>query len=386
MNFIVTGGGTGGHIYPALAVAACLLENPDVESVVYIGKTGALESELAPQAGLPFNGITFYGMPRGKSPIALVKILLWTGHLSRACLQAMAYLKANRPDVVFGTGGYVSAPVLLAAKFLKIPFAIHEPDAQPGLANRLMGRYADLITTSFSVGAEKLQHNPRQTVRITGNPIRKELGQLFSQAEKNQARAQLGEHWPVERPILLVTGGSQGARRLNLALVEALPTLLEEWRIGVLHLTGRKLYEETMAALDAIDPALRHHCAYQVLPFNHDMASWLTIADVALCRAGSLSLSEMYACGLPTLLVPYPFAAADHQRRNAEASVEAGASFMLEDSSFTGAALLEKLEPLFKNPTTYATMRQTTLALAHPEATQAIAQSLRSLAQQKNRT
>jgi len=376
MKVIVTGGGTGGHIYPALAVATCLAGKPNVEAVYYLGKKGGLESELAIQAGFPFIGIAFAGMPRGKSPLTLLKIFLWLLNLAQATFTALGEIQKIQPAMIFGTGGYVSAPVLLAARILKIPYAVHEPDAQPGLANRFLGRYASLITTSFKAGAERLRQNPTQTILVTGNPIRQDIGQLG----RDEARKTFGEQWPNDKPILLVTGGSQGARKLNMALVEILPTLLNQWNIAVLHLTGKKLYDETMLALDQADPNFKMHTAYQVKPFNSDMATWLAAANVALCRSGSLSLSEMYACALPTVLVPYPFAAADHQRRNAEASVAAGASFMLDDAECTGPRLLEVLKPLFQDPAIYNAMQQASRGLGHPEATEKITEALLQLA------
>ncbi|HEY9745497.1 MAG TPA: glycosyltransferase, partial [Oculatellaceae cyanobacterium] len=148
MRLAVTGGGTGGHIYPALAVAECMQQMPDVEAVVYIGKQGGLESELAPQNSIPFEGVSFYGMPRGLSPGLPFRLLKWVWSLRQARESAKEKLRQWKPDVVFGTGGYVSAPVLLAAKSLGIPYVLHEPDAHPGLANRFMAKGAQLITTS----------------------------------------------------------------------------------------------------------------------------------------------------------------------------------------------------------------------------------------------
>ncbi len=374
MRLVVTGGGTGGHIYPALAVAEAMKSDASVTAVTYIGKTAGLESELVPQNGIEFEGIEFYGMPRGKSPLLPFKLLAWGMKLQQAKVHARRLLKKLRPDVVFGTGGYVSAPVLMAAKSLKIPYVLHEPDAQPGLVNRLMARDARIITTSFSEGAERLKHQPDQQVLVTGNPIRGAIGGI----SKDEALKKLGLDWPVDKPVLLVTGGSQGARRLNAAMVEALPDLLGEMGFSVAHLTGRKLYDET---IEALPPALKGNPSYWVQPYSANMAALLALADVAVCRAGSLSLSEMYVCGVPTILVPYPFAAADHQRKNAQASVRAGASLMVEDSECTGQRLLQELRPLVENQGLRAQMRNAALALGHPNATQEIVACLKRFAQ-----
>ncbi|WP_303673535.1 undecaprenyldiphospho-muramoylpentapeptide beta-N-acetylglucosaminyltransferase [Vampirovibrio chlorellavorus] len=376
MRLVVTGGGTGGHIYPALAVAELMRNDPAVASVTYIGKTGGLESELVPQHGIEFLGISFYGMPRGKSPLLPFRLLVWLARLEQAKRKARMYLSEIKPHVVFGTGGYVSAPVLMAAHDLKIPYVVHEPDANPGLVNRLMGRQAAVITTSFTEGAELLRYRPTQEILVTGNPIRGSIGTL----SRPEAQKLLGLDWPEDKKVLLVTGGSQGARRINLAVVEALPRLLDELGLAVIHITGKKLYDETMEALDALDPALKSHACYQVRPYSGEMAALLAVADVALCRAGSLSLSEMYVCGVPTILVPYPHAAADHQRKNAQASVRAEASVMIEDAECTGASLFQEISGLLKNPHRLLAMKSAAIGLGHPDATSQIVSGLKKIA------
>ncbi|WP_373532668.1 undecaprenyldiphospho-muramoylpentapeptide beta-N-acetylglucosaminyltransferase [Vampirovibrio sp.] len=373
MRLVVTGGGTGGHIYPALAVAEALQSDPAVESITYIGKTGGLENDLVPQHGIDFLGLEFYGMPRVKSLLLPVQLLNWFAKLEQAKRKAKAYLSDIRPSVVFGTGGYVSAPVLMAAHDLKIPYVVHEPDAKPGLVNQLMSRNAAVITTSFSEGAELLKRKPTQEVLVTGNPIRGSIGTLSRQ----EGMKLLGLDWPDTQPILLVTGGSQGARRINQAVVEALPTLLNELGLAVVHLTGKKLYDETQAALDAVDASLKTHPFYQIRPYSGEMAALLGVADVALCRAGSLSLSEMYVCGVPTLLVPYPHAAADHQRKNAQASVRSKASILMEDADCNGARLVQALSPLIQDSGMLAAMKSAAIGLGHPDATTRIVACLK---------
>ena len=342
MRLVVTGGGTGGHIYPALAVAEAMKQDA---TILYLGKTGGLESELVPASDIPFEGIIFYGMPRSKNPLLPLKLLQWAWALYQAKEIAKQKLRQFKPDVVFGTGGYVSAPVLLAAKSLKIPYVLHEPDAEPGLANRFMAKGASIITTSFSEGVKALAHSKKQQVLVTGNPIRGEIGHF----DRQQALQALGLSWPEDKTVLLVTGGSQGARRINQAVIEALPILLNDLDIAVLHLTGKKLYGEVLSALDEVDTTLRAHPFYWVQPYASQMPALLALADMALCRAGSLSLSEMYVSGLPTILVPYPYAAANHQRKNAMASVRAGASILIEDHDCTAEQLIIELKQLMQN-------------------------------------
>ncbi len=379
MRVVVTGGGTGGHIYPAMAVAQAMQGDPAVAAVAYFGKTGGLESELVPKAGIPFEGLSFYGMPRQRNLSLPFKLVQWFLQLRRARASAKSLLQAFRPDVVFGTGGYVSAPVLMAAKALKIPYVVHEPDAQPGLVNRLMSRDAALITTSFRQGADRLKHRPEQAVIVTGNPIRGDIGQKPS----GETLAQLGITLKPGSPVLLVTGGSQGARRINQAVVDALPTLIDQWGWTVLHVTGKNLYEETRQRLNDAHPAFLSRTNYWLQPYSDAMAALLAIADLAICRAGSLSLSEMYVSGVPTVLIPYPFAASDHQRKNAQASVASGASLMLEDADCTGEGLITLLAPYAHDPARLAPLCEAALRLAHPNATAEIVATLKAFAPEK---
>lgn len=353
---VLTGGGTGGHLYPALAVADALRDNPAVEALLYVGNRNSLEERRVTEAGYPFSPIAFFGMPRQVNPLAWSR---WLAALWQSVNSSMQLLQTFQATVVLGTGGYVAGPVLLAAKRLGIPYCIHEPDAHPGLVNRLMAPHAAWVTGAFPQ-AQQLLKTSRFTV--TGNPLRG----LNTQLTKAEALQALRLDWPAEQPVLVVTGGSQGARTLNRALVQALPVLLEEMGLAVIHQTGEKLFDETLMM---VDPALHDHPRYCVQPFYTAMAPVWRCADLAVCRAGSLTLSELYAYGVASILVPFPFAAADHQRKNAKASVAAGASWYLEDANCTGQALLAMLQQLGKGTDALTAMQQAAQALAQPQAT-----------------
>lgn len=366
IRVVITGGGTGGHLYPALAVAEALKADPEVSDLLYIGNVDRKEAELVPQHGIGFAGIRFSGMPRRISP-AMVG---WGISLIQSWREARRLIQSFSPQVVFGTGGYVTAPVLLAALSLGVPYVIHEPDAYPGLVNRVMARWAGAVTCAFGRARERLK-----TGRFyeTGNPLRGQMGQI----SREEALAILELPFSLEKPIVLVTGGSQGARRINQAVIEALPHLIDAMGVQVLHQTGEKLYEET---LNQCSQACREHPAYWVAPFITQMAAALALADVAVCRAGSMTLSEMYQAGIPTILVPYPFAAADHQRQNALASQVAGASRVIEDSQLTGTSLVAVLEELMESPAVLAQMRQASQRLSHPDATARVVEIIKSVA------
>jgi UDP-N-acetylglucosamine--N-acetylmuramyl-(pentapeptide) pyrophosphoryl-undecaprenol N-acetylglucosamine transferase len=366
MRVVITGGGTGGHLYPALAVAEALQKDSTIEDLLYIGNTHRRESELIPQYGIPFEGLLFSGMPRGLN----LGLLKWVKELGLAFFSARRILKRFTPDVVFGTGGYITAPVLLAARSLGIPYVVHEPDAYPGLVNRLMGRWATQMTCAFEKAQSRLK---TRQLHVTGNPLRSQIGL----GDREQALASLNLPFSLEQPILLVTGGSQGARKINQGLLEALPTLIDQLHFQIIHQTGETLFEEVLAAcpLDYLN-----HPGYYRAPFITDMASVLALADIAICRSGSMSLSEMYQGGIPTILVPYPYAAADHQRQNALASQASGASLMIEDADFAGPTLLSVITPLIQDKAHFSTMQHAATALSTPHATKTVIAVIKSAA------
>jgi UDP-N-acetylglucosamine--N-acetylmuramyl-(pentapeptide) pyrophosphoryl-undecaprenol N-acetylglucosamine transferase len=233
-----------------------------------------------------------------------------------------------------------------------------------------MCRWAALTTGAFEAARTRL--NTRRFV-ATGNPIRSDIGRM----SKAEALRVLGVEWSVETPAVLVMGGSQGARTINQALVEALPRLLDDLGVAVIHQTGTKLFEETRAALPA---ELAEHPRYYLRPYYADMAALYATADLAVCRAGSLSLGELYVCGVPSLLIPYPFAAANHQLRNAEASVAAGASRLLLNADCNGETLFREVRTLLSDAGIRRGMREFALKLGRPDATAHLVALIRELA------
>ena len=371
-RIVLTGGGTGGHLYPALALAEGLKSHPTVEALLYIGNANSLEAKKVPEAGLHFEAVPFRGMPRGKNPF---KLLGWLWALNQAIKQAKQKLQAFNATAVIGTGGYVAAPVLAAAQQLKIPYFIHEPDAVPGLVNKLMAKGALSVTGAFPNRAKGLGI-PEDRYTFTGNPLRGN----FSSLSKPDALQQLGlTEWATEKPILVIVGGSQGARTLNTAVVKALPQLIGDCNLQVLHQCGEKLWEETQALYheqsatawgDELTQklALAYHCR----PFFDGMDVLWAVADLAVCRAGSLTLSELYLSGTPAILVPYPYAAANHQEANARLSEAEGASVLLLDADCTPDTIVSCVQKLLENAAQLATMKTHALRLAKPTATQTI--------------
>jgi UDP-N-acetylglucosamine--N-acetylmuramyl-(pentapeptide) pyrophosphoryl-undecaprenol N-acetylglucosamine transferase len=406
-RIVLTGGGTGGHISPALALAEGLQSSGiALEQLLYIGNETGLESQLVPASGLAFQTICVSGMPRSKNPLPL---LAWLWVLGQAIFHARQLLLTFKPSYVIGTGGYVSAPVLIAAKLVGIPFHIHEPDAQPGLVNRLMGRHAHSVSVAFDDSKRNLiaVGVSAHRISVTGNPLRHNImvrllnstgtSSHLSNTQQELLLRQLGFS-PIlaakTPPLILVLGGSQGARTLNQATVGALTDLLQQGFL-VWHQTGPKLFGETLDALDELSAltvatdqgeqddddlpewtALKEHPGYRCQAYIQDMGPVLAVASLAVCRSGSLSLSEMLVANVPMILVPYPYAAANHQTRNAQALVTAGAAVLLPDADCNANNLTTIITNLFKTQSTLTQMRQACQRLAKPYATQTIVKLL----------
>lgn len=367
LSIILTGGGTGGHIYPAIAVAQVLKNDPEVKNLYYIGCAKNPEKEIAKSAGLEFFSLNVSGMPRKPG----VKFLLWLFELTGATVKACKYLLKLKPDTVFGTGGYATGPVLMAAWLLRIPYVIHDPDAHPGIVNKFMERGAKTVSLAFE-GAKKYIKNPNS--EVFGNPMRGSLTQI----DKNAALNQL--NLSAEKKTILVIGGSQGARSINNTMLDATPVFIRDMGFQVIHQTGKKNFDEYMKNFSSKYPDLANKPAYIVKPYFEDISVPLNAADVAVSRAGSLSISELNLCKLPSVLIPYPYAAADHQRYNARAMENAGAALYLEDADCKAEKLIELVGIILNNPKKLETMQQANCKLAKPDAVFNIIKKIKSAA------
>ena len=368
-KILITGGGTGGHIFPAVAVAQKLKQDKDVEKIFYIGCEKNMEKEIAERENLDFYSINVSGMPRKKT----LKLLFWFIELFIATIKSIIYLLKLKPDVVFGTGGYVSGPVLIATTLLKIPFIIHDPDAHPGIVNKFMSRWASTVSISFEQAKQYLK---AKNIVLNGNPIRAN----FMHVDKKSALKEL--NLSAEKKTILVIGGSQGAKSINNSILASAAELINK-NFQIIHQTGAKNYEKYMEALSETHPELIDNPCYLVKPFFNKMELTLNAADIAVSRAGSLSLSELNLCELPSILIPFPYAAADHQRFNARAMEEAGAAVYLEDSDCTGEKLLEIITGLFDSPEKLEQMKNANKALAKPNAADNIVEILKNIPKSK---
>jgi UDP-N-acetylglucosamine--N-acetylmuramyl-(pentapeptide) pyrophosphoryl-undecaprenol N-acetylglucosamine transferase len=347
MKVMVTGGGTGGHIFPALAVAQELRRRDPANDILFVGTDAGLEKTLVPAAGFELRTLPGAGFKGAGAAGKLRSLAL----LPRALWGSARLLRTFQPDVVFGSGGYASGPVMLTASLAGWPTVLYEPNAQPGLANRLLAPLVNRAAVNYS---EAIAIFESKAVR-TGNPVRAEF---FSIPPK--------EHRP---PFtLLVFGGSQGALAINQAVVDALPTLQAARQpLCFVHQTGVRDFEAVRVAY------ARREIRAEVQPFFHDMPARMAAADLVVCRAGAITVAELAAAGRAAVLIPYPQAADQHQLRNAEAFAAAGAARVLVQSELTGERLAREILGLLEQPERLRAMEQAARRLAVPDAAMRIA-------------
>ncbi|RME55369.1 MAG: undecaprenyldiphospho-muramoylpentapeptide beta-N-acetylglucosaminyltransferase [Deltaproteobacteria bacterium] len=358
MKLVIAGGGTGGHLFPGIAVAEAWRQRAPAPEVAFVGTKEGIESRILPDSPFPLYTIEIRGL-KGKSAVEKIRNILKIPTSLRASLRLLGRLA---PDVVLGVGGYASGPVVLAAWLRRIPCAIQEQNTHPGLTNRILAHFADRIFLAFEPEGARF---PAAKCLVTGNPIRRTL---LSPPMKER-----GEEGGF---TLLVFGGSQGARRINEAMIEILPQLAARG-VRIVHQTGRTDYERVERAYrDAGIPAR----IATVTPFIDRMAEAYAAADLVVCRAGATTIAELTAIGRPAILVPYPHAAYDHQEKNARRLLEKGAARMILDRELTGKRLLDEILPLLESPETLRRISENARHLGHPEAADTIVQALLPLA------
>ncbi|HTU01362.1 MAG TPA: undecaprenyldiphospho-muramoylpentapeptide beta-N-acetylglucosaminyltransferase, partial [Candidatus Sulfotelmatobacter sp.] len=338
MRVVITGGGTGGHLFPALAAQEALLRRRPEAAVLFVGAARGMEATLLPRLGHAFRGLP----ARQVMGAGLGGRLRSGARLPGVVWQARGILREFRPDVVLGVGGYASVPTAVAARLQGVPVVLHEQNAYPGLANRWLGRVASAVAVSF---AAALPRFPAGRTTLTGNPVRAAI----HPGDQRAARERLG--LDPARFTVLIFGGSQGAHRLNEALRAALPRLAAGGRpLQFIHATGERDLAEVQAAYGS------HGISARASSFVDDMPTAYQAADFVVCRAGAGTIFELAAVGKPALLVPYPYAANDHQRLNAEALVQLGAAWLLLDQHCDGVRLAAAVEAAYDKPAPLAAM------------------------------
>ena len=352
MKVLFAAGGTGGHIYPAIAVAKEVLRRDSSAEIRFVGTAKGLETKLVPDNGFELSTIDSAGLKN----VGLVGKMKGLLVLPKSFLEARKLLKEFQPSVVVGAGGYVTGPVLLMASLLKIPTLVMDSNALPGFTNRQLARFVDKAALTFE---ESLKFFPEKGV-VTGNPVRKEFFDV-----KPKLRG--------EKINLLIFGGSQGARAINFAMVEALKNLPQE-KLNIVHQTGEYDFEK-------IEEGYRQaNWKADIRRYITDMVSEFANADLVICRAGATTCAELSAAGKVGIMIPLPTAADDHQRKNAEALVNANAAKMILQADLTGESLAMAITNLLNSPEKITEMERNAKSLAKEDAAKVTVDIIEKLA------
>jgi UDP-N-acetylglucosamine--N-acetylmuramyl-(pentapeptide) pyrophosphoryl-undecaprenol N-acetylglucosamine transferase len=344
MRAILAGGGTGGHVIPALAIANELQHSYDCECL-FIGTARGIENRLVPAAGFPLQLVRVGALKN----VSLVTRAKTAFDLPRALWDASRMLNEFAPNVVIGVGGYASGPAMLAAVVKHVPTLAFEPNVVPGFANRIVAKFVSGAAVHFEETAKYFRH-----AEVTGVPVR----QAFFEIPPKRSGT----------PTVLIFGGSQGAHAINEAMIRCLPVLQKEAPgIHIIHQTGERDYNDALAAYKSLGESA------EVFKFIEDMPSAFARADLMVCRSGASTVAEIAAAGKPAVFVPFPRAADDHQRVNAEALAKHGAAVVVEESKLEGVWLAETIAALLGDPPRLEQMSEAARALAHPNAASDIA-------------
>jgi UDP-N-acetylglucosamine--N-acetylmuramyl-(pentapeptide) pyrophosphoryl-undecaprenol N-acetylglucosamine transferase len=350
MRIVIVGGGTGGHLYPGIAVAQELKRWDPRARIMFIGSRGGLERDIVAREGYRHFEITSSGLARRQWRQQLVAM----GHLLQGFGEAVRVLRRVQPQVILGLGSYVSGAVLLAAAALGIPRLIHEQNVIPGLTNRLLGRVVNRVAVSFEAS---VTYFPRGKAVVTGNPVRPAICQVRGRALE-----------PNGRFHLLVFGGSQGAHQLNAAMLGALTQLADvQDHLWTVHQTGSNDFATAqMTYAERKYPGVVH-------AYIEDMAREYGAADLVICRAGATTIAELTVTGKAAVLVPFPYATYNHQERNARTLAAVGAAELIEDQTLSGGLLAERIRYYLSHPEAVAAMAARCLALGKPDAATRVA-------------
>lgn len=351
MRIIVTGGGTGGHIYPVVAIAKKLMGLHENCEILYIGSKVGIESEIAPKEGLAFKGISAKGFT-SKKPLKLMEAGMKN---AKGVWEAIALVKSFKPDLIIGSGGYASAPVVFAGGILGIKVVIHEQNAFPGKANLFLAKWATKVFTSYEEAAAFFP-NPSK-VMLTGNPVR----ESFKSVDRMNARKQLGMQ---ENTLQLLSfGGSGGAKRINELVLDLMKHYNRDNRIVLHHVTGSKYHTEFLAAMKDRQLEITTDGNLHVDAYLHDIPNYLAASDLVICRSGATTLAELQAVHTPSILIPSPNVKDNHQEHNARSFEKNGTAVLVTEWDLSVEKIVTLLEGFMSDPEELSAMRACSMAL-----------------------
>lgn len=348
MKVLFAGGGTAGHINPALAIAGFLREKEPDAQILYIGAKGGMEERLVPAAGFDFKSITISGFQRKLNWKNMKKNVVTVVHVFTSSREARRLIREFQPDICVGTGGYVAGPVIREAMKLGIPAVIHEQNAFPGVTNKMLSKRANKTMLAVADAQKYLDSSARCV--LTGNPVRPAV----LRAERAAARKSLGLD---DRPLILSFGGSLGARKINEPVADLLAKSAKSGRFQHIHGYGQwGTWFPGLLKEKGVDPSAHHNL--DVREYINNMPECLAAADLVICRAGAITLSELQAQGKASILIPSPNVAENHQYHNAMAMVNRGAAVIIEEKDLNGEVLCQKVEELFSKPGTISKLAE----------------------------
>lgn len=354
MKAIITGGGTGGHIYPALAIAE-ELKNRGWE-IIYLGSDHRMEAEIVPQVGYDFKALSLRPFPRSFS----LKIFSSLYNNFKAFFKAFTLIRKSEADLVIGTGGFVAGPVVLAAFFLRKKTLIHEQNAYPGITNKLLAKVVDKVCLNFKESAEYLKISSQDKIEITGNPVRPSI--INVDRELAYKKLSLSK----DLKTILITGGSLGAEVINKNLIKVYQYAVEN-KVQLLHLTGRKNYDKVIKRLNDnnINP---DNPLLSIISYLNEMEYALAAADLIIARAGATGLAEITSCGIPSILIPFAAAAENHQLFNAKTLVNNNAALLIEESDLNEEILLDKVKVILEDELKLKSMADAAISMSQKDS------------------
>jgi UDP-N-acetylglucosamine--N-acetylmuramyl-(pentapeptide) pyrophosphoryl-undecaprenol N-acetylglucosamine transferase len=364
MRYVVTGGGTGGHIYPALAIAKTIMKHQSDAEILYIGTKHGLESEIVPREGFEFKTIRIQGFRRKLSRDTFKSACM----IFRGMKDAKRILKEFKPDIVIGTGGYVCGPVVYQASRLKIPTVIHESNAFPGITNKILAKKVDKILVSFDE-ANKRFKRPERTV-LTGNPIREDFLKVTDE-EANRVIDKIAG-----KKLIFSFGGSGGQKSINLAILDLIERFNDS-KYQLIHVTGKNRYEDFMRLVD--DKNIKVNSQVKILPYMYAMPEVMKLSDLVIISAGALGISEVTALGVPAIVIPKSYTTENHQEYNARVIEENGAGRMILESDLSSDKLWKIINQILVDEKGYTKMVENSLKLSEVDATEQIYKEIESM-------
>jgi UDP-N-acetylglucosamine--N-acetylmuramyl-(pentapeptide) pyrophosphoryl-undecaprenol N-acetylglucosamine transferase len=367
MKVIITGGGTGGHIYPGLAIARSIeMEYADAE-ILFVGNEDGLEAEIIPREGYDLATIPSQGLPR-KISLDILKSLFLTG---RGVWEARKLVASFNPEIVIGTGGYVSGPVMLVAALQNRRTIIHEQNAYPGLTNKLLARLVDQVALSNLDAKDHFTN--KENLTWTGNPVRPEI------IKANRRESYQDLDLDPDRKTILVFGGSRGAKSINQAMEDVYKLAQNNSGIQVLHATGKNDFSRIKKVVAKLGISELEKGNVIIKPYLYNMAAALAVADLVISRAGATGLAEITAKGIAAILIPYPYAAENHQEYNARSLEKRGAAKMILDRNLTGERLLTEVKKMISSEDRLEKMVESSKEVGKPEAAENILKLIKEL-------